>query len=40
MTDERAVVFREPKKYEELDFTDDFLFCKILTANLDLCREL
>ena len=28
------------KKYKELDFTDDFFFCKILTKNKDLCIEL
>ena len=28
------------KKYEELDFIDDFLFCKILTKNKYLCKEL
>lgn len=28
------------KKYEELDFTDDFFFCKILTKNKRLCGEL
>ena len=28
------------KTYEELDFTDDFLFCKILMDNEDLCIEL
>ena len=28
------------KKYEELDFTDDFMFCKILANNEELCREL
>ena len=28
------------KKYEELTFTDDFMFCKILENNPDLCREL
>ena len=28
------------KKYEELDFTDDFFFCKILVKNKQLCREL
>ena len=28
------------KKYEELTFTDDFMFCKILEKNPDLCREL
>lgn len=41
MTDEKAAELKNlPKKYEELDFTDDFLFCKILTNNLDLCRQL
>ena len=28
------------KKYEELDFTDDFFFCKILMKNKRLCKEL
>lgn len=28
------------KKYDELTFTDDFLFSKILYHNTDLCREL
>ena len=28
------------KKYNELEFTDDFMFCKILTSRLDLCKEL
>ena len=28
------------KKYEELDFTDNFFFCKILMNNKDLCIEL
>ena len=28
------------KKYEELCFVDDFMFCKVLTANPDLCRRL
>ena len=28
------------KKYEELDFTDDFMFCKVLTSNPQLCKEL
>ena len=28
------------KKYEELDFTDDFFFCKILMKNQKLCKEL
>ena len=31
---------RQYKKYEELNFTDDFLFCKILTNHPELCREL
>ena len=28
------------KKYEELTFNDDFMFCKILEQNPALCREL
>lgn len=28
------------KKYEELTFTDDFMFCKVLVNNLELCRLL
>ena len=28
------------KRYEELGFTDDFMFCKILQNDPDLCREL
>ena len=28
------------KSYDELDFSDDFLFCHILMANEDLCIEL
>lgn len=28
------------KKYEELDFTDNFFFCKILMKNKELCIEL
>ena len=28
------------KRYEELNFTDDFMFCKILQNDPDLCREL
>jgi len=28
------------KTYDELEFTDDFLFCNILMANEDLCIEL
>lgn len=31
---------RQPKTYEELDFTDDFIFCKVLTADKGLCMEL
>ena len=29
-----------PKSYEELDFTDDFIFCKVLTSDKELCMEL
>lgn len=28
------------KEYKDLKFTDDFMFCKILSTNLDLTREL
>ena len=28
------------KEYDELLFTDDFLFCKVLENNEDLCKEL
>ena len=28
------------KKYDELTFADDFMFCHILVENEDLCREL
>ena len=28
------------KEYEELRFQDDFMFCKILQENEDLCKEL
>ena len=28
------------KAYSELTFTDDFMFCKVLSQNLNLCKEL
>ena len=28
------------KSYDELDFTDDFLFCRIMMENEDLCIEM
>ena len=28
------------KRYEDLTFIDDFMFCKVLTNNMDLCKEL
>ncbi len=28
------------KKYDELRFTDDFMFCKILLDNKDICKEI
>ena len=28
------------KSYDELEFTDDFLFCHIMMANEDLCIEI
>ena len=31
---------RREKGYEELQFTDDFMFCKVLENNEGLCREL
>lgn len=31
---------RRIKKYEELTFADDFMFCKVLQSNPELCREL
>ncbi|MGN0170460.1 MAG: hypothetical protein ACI39H_06805 [Lachnospiraceae bacterium] len=27
------------KEYKNLKFTDDFMFCKILTDDLELCRK-
>ena len=30
----------QKKEYKELLFTDDFLFCKILTNNLNLLKDL
>ena len=31
---------KQYKRYEELTFTDDFMFCKVLSNNLGLCKEL
>ncbi len=28
------------KAYEDLTFTDDFMFCKVLTMDLELCRDI
>ena len=28
------------KNYEELKFTDDFMFCKVLENNPNICKEL
>ena len=28
------------ERYEQLGFTDDFMFCKILEHNEDICKEL
>lgn len=28
------------KNYSELAFTDDFMFCKVLISNPNLCKEL
>ena len=30
----------DTKKYENLDFTDNFMFSKIMETNPDLCKEL
>ncbi len=35
---EEKVCYTKP--YEELEFTDDFMFCKVLTTNKELCKEL
>ena len=26
------------KKYDDLTFTDDFMFCKVMTTNPELCQ--
>ena len=31
---------QRPKRYEELTFADDYMFCKILQNEQDLCKEL
>ena len=28
------------KEYSQLTFADDYMFCKILSSNKDLCKEL
>ena len=30
----------ELKKFEDLDFTDDFMFCRVLEYHPEICREL
>lgn len=44
MTEEKVMqekwVLSEQKHYDELTFTDNFLFCKIMEKNPGLCREL
>ena len=37
---EKVLLMNKIKKYEELSFTDDYMFCMILTSNLKLCKEL
>ncbi len=32
--------YAKPKPYEELQFTDDFMFCRVLQSTPELCREL
>lgn len=34
------IITYSAKAYEELDFADDFMFCKVLTNNPDICKEL
>lgn len=31
---------KRPKKFDELTITDDFMFCKVMENNEELCREL
>ncbi len=31
---------KKKKTFDELTFTDDFMFCKVLTTNLELCRKM
>ncbi len=35
-----GMCMRREKRYEDLTFTDDFMFCRVLENNPDLCREL
>ena len=28
------------KRYQDLRFTDDFMFCKVMSANPNLCRKI
>ena len=28
------------KAYEELTFSDDFMFCKVLSTDLELCKDI
>ena len=37
---ECITLMRKRKTYEELTFSDDFMFCNILSNHLDLCKEL
>ena len=36
----RGIPMSRTKSYDELTFADDFMFCKILVNNPDLCEEL
>ena len=31
---------RNRKPYEEMTFADDFMFCKVMQSDPELCREL
>lgn len=41
MSDEsRLIVERKSKPYKDLTFTDDYMFCKVLENDMELCRQL
>ena len=40
MKDNKNKILTDVKKYEELTFADDFMFCIVLLDNPDICIEL